>query len=166
MACIPGFSSTLRTTAFNGGPGIALLRQRLWEQTLSVLTHQLRCRCRWIPSRRRARQTAYTLDSRLSATAGPSQCDMPDGGGCSSRPTRGFKTQRRILEPVPSSSIFQGEIRLLQRNDLRAIEAVFSANHQVMREGWQKIINGRFGYLGPITPVPLRHDRDPKPCIY
>src|ERR1039457_6958269 len=102
MACMLGFSSTLSTTAFNGGFRYnPTTSAALGANSLSVLTHQLRCLCRWMPSRRRIRQTAYTLDSSLSATAGPSQCDMPGGGGCSSRASTRFRNAASYLAGLP-----------------------------------------------------------------
>src|SRR5271169_2267783 len=97
-----GFSSTLSTTAFNGGFRYSpTTSAALGANSLSVLTHQLRCRCRWMPSRRRMRQTAYTLEPSLSATAGPSQCDMPGGGGCSSKVSTRFRNSAPYLVGLP-----------------------------------------------------------------
>src|SRR5205809_709325 len=52
----------------------------LATNSLSVLTHQDRCRCKQMPSLRNTRQTACTEPCNRSATASPSQLAWPKGG--------------------------------------------------------------------------------------
>src|SRR5439155_1593677 len=80
-----GFSSTESTNAFCGGfkynPTISAA---LAANSASVLTHQLRCLAKHMPSFRSTRQTAWTDVFKCFASAGPSQTACPLGGGSSS----------------------------------------------------------------------------------
>jgi hypothetical protein len=67
-----GFSSTEITKAFSGGLRYKPTTSAAFTaNSLSVLTHHERCRCKQIPSCRSTRHTACTEPFRWAATAGP-----------------------------------------------------------------------------------------------
>src|SRR6058998_643122 len=80
-----GFSSTEITRAFSGGFKYKpTMSAALAVNSGSVLTHQLRCRAKHMPSFRNTRQTACTDVFKCFASAGPSHTACPFGGGSSS----------------------------------------------------------------------------------
>src|SRR3990172_9125426 len=91
-----GFSSTEITRAFSGGARYKpTISAALGANSGSVLTHQLLCRARQMPSLRRTRQTASSDAPRCREREGPSQFDCPFGGGSSNV----FKTRLRNSLP-------------------------------------------------------------------
>src|SRR5438093_13516264 len=80
-----GFSSTERTNAFCGGFRYKpTMSAALVVNSGSVLTHQLRCLAKHMPSFRSTRQTACTDVFKCFASAGPSHTACPFGGDSSS----------------------------------------------------------------------------------
>jgi hypothetical protein len=73
----------------------------LAANSLSVLTHQERCRCKQMPSLRNTRQTACTEPFTSLATAGPSQVAWPAGAGCSKTAKTRFRNTWSYLRWAP-----------------------------------------------------------------